>query len=167
MWNGDAYFLGVGGYDGTNAASATSKPLAAVLSAKVETSVKVAGQALTADVTAANISSAIGLSCYLPLKGGTIANPSGYTDLWLSDGKTNGYAELGIEKGSHYIELFCTSADSYIDADNYTYRFPNKNGTLARQEDLNYALSTAAGILSSGSYVYDVADRTITTIGIN
>lgn len=33
MQNGDAYFLGVGGYDGTNAVSATSKPLAAVLSA--------------------------------------------------------------------------------------------------------------------------------------
>ena len=38
MQNGDAYFLGVGGYDGTNAVSATSKPLAAVLSAKVDIS---------------------------------------------------------------------------------------------------------------------------------
>lgn len=71
MQNGDAYFLGVGGYDGTNAVSATSKPLAAVLSAK-------------ADI-----------------------------------------------------------------------------------DSLGYALSTATGTLSSGSYVYDVTDRTITTIGIN
>ena len=38
MRNGDAYFLGVGGYDGTNAVSATSMPLAAVLSAKANAS---------------------------------------------------------------------------------------------------------------------------------
>ena len=38
MQNGDAYFLGVGGYDGTNAVSVTSKPLAAVLSAKADIS---------------------------------------------------------------------------------------------------------------------------------
>ena len=147
--------------------AATANVVKSLNDSKVATSIKVAGQALTADVTAATISSAIGLSSYLPLKGGTIANPNGFTELWLADGKTNGYAELGVEKGNHYIELYCTSADSYIDADNYTYRFPNKNGTLARQEDLNYALSTATGVLSSGSYVYDVADRTVTTISIN
>ncbi len=38
MQNGDAYFLGIGGYDGTNAVSANSKPLAAVLSAKADIS---------------------------------------------------------------------------------------------------------------------------------
>ena len=105
--------------------SVTSKPLAAVLSAMksyadtkaslstdgyVLSSRKVAGQALSADVTAATISSAIGLSNYLPLKGGTLANPNGMTDLWLSDGKSNGYAEIGVEKGGHYIEMYCTTA---------------------------------------------------------
>lgn len=38
MRNGDAYFLGVGGYDGTNAAAAASMPLAAAINAKADIS---------------------------------------------------------------------------------------------------------------------------------
>lgn len=70
MRNGDAYFLGVGGYDGTNAVSATSKPLAAVLSAMksyadtkaslstdgyVPTSRKINGTQLTADINVGTV----------------------------------------------------------------------------------------------------------------
>ena len=44
--------------------AATANTVKSLNDAKVETSVKVAGQALTADVTAATISSAIGLSNY-------------------------------------------------------------------------------------------------------
>lgn len=35
------------------------------------------------------------------------------------------------------------------------------------KSELRYALSTATGVLSSGSYIYEVNDRTMTTIGID
>ena len=135
----------------------------------VLTSRTVAGQALTADVTAATISSAIGLSGYLPLKGGVLANPTGTTELWLEDDKNTGYAEFGIYKGDEsYIMLHSTpNIRSYVEVDGNTFYFPLENGTIATTNSLGYALSTATGVLESGSYVYDVADRTMTTIGIN
>lgn len=49
----------------STAQAATANAVKQLNDNKVETSVKVAGQALTADITAATISSAIGLDHYL------------------------------------------------------------------------------------------------------
>ena len=40
-------------------------------------------------------------------------------------------------------------------------------GSYVLENQLRYALSVAVGVLSSGNYVYDVTDRTMTTIGID
>lgn len=52
---------------------------------------------------------------------------------------------------------------------NYDIVVPNvtASDSFVLSSQLRYKLATAAGTLSSGSYVYDVEDRSVTTIGIN
>ena len=49
----------------------------------------------------------------------------------------------------------------------YSETVTSLSSDYALTSSLGYTLSTAVGVLSSGSYVYDVGDRMITTIGIN
>ena len=222
MQNGDAYFLGVGGYDGTNSASATSKPLAAVLSAMksyadtkaslstdgyVLSSRKVNGKQLSADVTlnASDITDGTtsnntvaddlklyqsytysdwicnpdanensGAPYYIKTENGLVyiafvAPESGAEQIYsLGKSTTDGQTTISWEEGEEAgVSLTATRT-----ATPQGYRLGPADGLnpekiLAAADSLSYALSTAVGTLSSGSYVYDVADRTMTTIGIN